>query len=298
MPPVLALLSCPVPRLGLPATGGIPQSTLLPASTRSREKGGRDPRAGVTAAREGVLVDLTASLELLLQRNCCACSIAAPQFSRCPRVGIAGHGAGQHRQQRRLPLHRERSRGQGTGKRVTQVTTTLLPHPDRDSQLQLLPGQHRSHGLEASALPSFSTRGPGKASPYLLRGYLGLRRHRLAQPGHGPGDGHGHADAHAVGALALVHHGDVERPAGSRGTAWGELPPLQGHPPQPRHPGCCELRGPADDPELCSTQPDTRVGFLKTFLTTWAAVACSYKQKVFLEKNPRVKNKTLHCKTI
>lgn len=81
MPPVLALLSCPVPPLGLPATGGIPQSTLLPASTRSREKDGRDTGAGVTAAQEGVLVDLTASLELLLQRNCCACSIAAPGLS-------------------------------------------------------------------------------------------------------------------------------------------------------------------------------------------------------------------------
>lgn len=71
-------------------------------------------------------------------------------------------------------------------------------------------------------------------APYLLRGYLGFRGHSLPQPGHGSGDGHGHADAHAVRALALVHHGDVERPVESMAALPGWAQHLWALPEQPQ----------------------------------------------------------------
>lgn len=69
------------------------------------------------------------------------------------------------------------------------------------------------------SLPPWGGHPGEQPRPYLLRGDLGFRGHGLPQPGHRSGDGHGHPDAHAVRALALVHHGHVEGPVGSTSTA-------------------------------------------------------------------------------
>jgi len=51
---------------------------------------------------------------------------------------------------------------------------------------------------------------------HLFGGDFGLLGHSLSQPGHGARERHGHPDSHTVGALALVHHCHIQRPAKQR----------------------------------------------------------------------------------
>lgn len=53
---------------------------------------------------------------------------------------------------------------------------------------------------------------------HLLRGDFGLLCHSLSQPGHGARERHRHPDSHAVGALALVYHCHIQRPATHNGS--------------------------------------------------------------------------------
>lgn len=53
---------------------------------------------------------------------------------------------------------------------------------------------------------------------HLLARDFGLLCHSLSQPGHCARQRHRHPDSHAVGALSLVHHCHVQRPATQRRT--------------------------------------------------------------------------------
>lgn len=58
---------------------------------------------------------------------------------------------------------------------------------------------------------------------FLMRNHLlsrdfGLQCHSLSEPGHRARQRHCHPDPHAVGALPLVHHRHVQRPANTQGT--------------------------------------------------------------------------------
>lgn len=53
---------------------------------------------------------------------------------------------------------------------------------------------------------------------HLLGRDFGLLCHSLSQPGHCARQRHRHPDSHAVGALSLVHHCHVQRPATQRRT--------------------------------------------------------------------------------
>lgn len=122
----------------------------------------------------------------------------------------------------------------------------------------------------------------GKTSPYLLGGYLGFWGHGLPQPGHRPSDGYRHPDAHAVGALPLVHHSDIEWPAESTDRSEDLR-----HRFYSTQRGISLTRG----TQAAAAGPHKLVWLPKTSFTICAAVTCSYKQKVLKKKSTKLKVK-------
>lgn len=154
-------------------------------------------------------------------------------------------------------------------------------HPQPASPVQLL---HTQHGMKASVLRPTEGRVMSSAC-YLLCGYLGLRGDSLPQPGHCPSHGHGHPNAHAVRALALVHHGDVQRPVERTESCWGcaeclglgspcqasqgaaGLPEATGTPVSPArgHPGCLRPQVPPQHPRSTHTRVMLSCSWTNTF---------------------------------
>lgn len=299
--PCLIQLSRPVSQLGFSCWRNIPQHTL--ASARSKEQGKGLPQKrswgkGSTWRGFGGIQQL--SLKFFLQRN--SPQVPNGSLTASMHKSLCDQAEGPHAPLTAIPSKR-------TGKSLIQITTTLLSPFSHGQQISIPTYPRWDESLHT---PFCWRKGMWvtRLACYLLRGYLGFWGDSLPQPGHRSRDGHRHPDPHAVRALPLIHHSDVEWPAESTGgtagaglsTSWQHL--------QQSQPNLGASRQPISYRALPAVQihltlevnsaaaRQVRLISKDSFLTTWTGVTCFHKQNIISKKPHKVKKKPLYDNAI